>query len=361
MVGVAPRTWRALALLALASGCTETGPLSSDERAALSGVIFYVTGGAEHGDATQVKRLRLADAQVTPITDGQAPAFIYGESPTDARLALTIADDLFIGQADGTGLTRVASSEELDWYPRFSPDGRAVVFESARASFRDLYRLELATGEVVRLTDNPEGNFDAAWSPDGRKLAFSSSRAGQLDLWVMDADGANPTRLTFHPGDSVKPAWSPSGEYIAFISARDGKDDLFVVRPDGRDIRKLSPDAGTGKKRWEAPHVQRFAWHPTQDRVIYAAQPPRGPSHLFVVDVAAGRTTPLSKPDQDDREPAWSPDGEHLAFASVRDGASDIYIMRADGTRRTRMTRESTRAWLPRWTRGAETKTKEPK
>ena len=341
-----------LGLLALAAACTETGPYSATERSALEGVIYFVSGGAEHDEATTVKRLRLADGQLMAITSTPAPAFMYGDSPLDGRLALTIADDLYFARPDGGGLARVASSPELDWYPRFSPDGRAVVFESARASFRDLYRLDVETQQVVRLTDDPEGNFDASWSPDGRKLAFASSRAGQLDVWVMDADGANPRRLTQHAGDSVKPAWSPSGRWIAFISARDGKDDLFVVRPDGGEVTKLTPDAATSAKRWDAPHVQRFAWHPTEDRVVYAAQAPRAPSQLYVVDVARGQTTRLSEPEQDDREPAWSPDGAHLAFASVQGGASDIFIMRADGARRTRMTRERDRAWLPRWIRG---------
>ncbi|MCA9548537.1 MAG: PD40 domain-containing protein [Myxococcales bacterium] len=250
-----------LGVAALAA-CTKSGPYSTEDRAALQGSIYYVTGGSEHGEGTTVKRLRLSDGRVDALTGGEAPAFVYGQSPTDGRLALTVADDLYLARPDGSELTKVASSPELDWYPRFSPDGRFLVFESARASFRDLYRLELSTSEVVRLTDNEQGNFDATWSPDGRKLAFASSRAGQLDLWVMDADGANPKRLTFHPGDSVKPAWSPSGKYIAFISARDGKDDLFVVRPDGSDIRKLTPEA-EAKKRWEgaARRALRVAPH----------------------------------------------------------------------------------------------------
>lgn len=342
------------------AACTKSGPYSAEDRAALQGSIYYVTGGSEHGEGTTVKRLRLSDGRVDALTGGEAPAFVYGDSPTDGRLALTVADDLYLARPDGSELTKVASSPELDWYPRFSPDGRFLVFESARASFRDVYRLELGTSEVVRLTDNEQGNFDATWSPDGRKLAFASSRAGQLDLWVMDADGANPKRLTFHPGDSVKPAWSPSGKYIAFISARDGKDDLFVVRPDGGDIRKLTPEA-EAKKRWEGAHVQRFAWHPTEDRIAYEDQAPRAHSQLHVVDAVTGAMKTLSKPEEDDREPAWSPDGEHIVFASAQDDASDIYIMRADGSRRTRMTREQDRAWLPRWTRGDRDAAKEPK
>lgn len=348
----------AVALIVVAAttvACSEDGPLDAEDRAALPGSIYYLEGGDEHGEATSVARLELATGQSTQVTDGRAPAFVYGLDPKGERLALTVADDLVLAAPDGSDPRPLAVSPEIDWYPRFSPDGRHIVFESARGSFRDLYRVEVATGEVTRLTDNPEGNFDAAWSPDGRKLAFASSRAGQLDVWVMDADGSNPVRLTRHAGDSVKPAWSPSGAYIAFISARDGKDDLYVVTPDGATVTKLSEDAPEKGRRWMAPHVERFAWHPTEDRIAYAARAPRGKGHIYLVEVPSGATKRLSGEAHDDREPSWSPDGAYIAFASEVAGGSQIHVMRADGRRRTRLTSAEHRAWLPRWA-GATTK-----
>lgn len=337
-------------------GCTETGPLDDDDLRALPGQLFYSVGGQDHHDVARPYRQRFADPSDEPVTDGAAPAFVYGAEPQGSRIVMTVNDDVVLARPDGEGAEVVASSPEIDWYPRFSPDGRFLVFESARSSFRDLYRLEVTTGELVRLTDDPEGNFDAAWSPDGRRLAFASSRAGQLDVWVMNADGSAPRRLTRHAGDSIKPRWSPSGRYIAFISARDGKDDLYVVTPDGSRVTKLSPDAPKKGRPWSAPHVSRFEWHPREDRIVYAARPPRGAGQIHVVDVPSGRSRRLSSPEHDDREPTWSPDGAHVAFASHVEGGSEIFVMRAEGDRRTRLTDTRGRAWLPRWFEAANSK-----
>lgn len=315
----------------------------------MSGGIYYMHGGTGHDDVSAVRRLDFASARSLAVTDGSKAAFVYGLNATAKTLALTIDDDLFLAGPDGQDPRKVASSSELDWYPKFSPDDRFVVFESARSSFRDLYRLTVATGTVVRLTDNEEGNFDAAWSPDGSKLAFASSRAGQLDIWVMAADGSHPERLTRHAGDSVKPQWSPSGRYIAFISGRDGQDDLYVVTPEGTEISKVNSDASGRRKN--ASQVQKFVWHPSADRIAYSAKAHRSSGQIHTVEVPSLNRTHLSKTEFDDREPTWSPDGKHLAFASERKGGSDIYIMRADGTRRTRVTHHQTRAWLPRWDR----------
>ncbi len=338
-----------LAVIAACSACAPSGPLDKAALKKLGGGIYYMQGGAGHDDVSSVRHLDLASGRAISITDGSKAAFVYGLDAPGRTLALTIDDDLYLAEPDGTKLRKVASSSELDWYPRFAPNAQFVVFESARDSFRDLYRLNLATGKTTRLTDNEEGNFDAAWSPDGSKLAFASSRAGQLDVWVMNADGTHPRRLTRHAGDSVKPQWSPSGRYIAFISGRDGQDDLFVVTPQGTDIRKLNSVARGPRKN--IAQVRRFAWHPSADRIAFAAQAQRAPSQIHTVDASGLHLTRLSKPNYDEREPTWSPDGEHLAFASERDDGSDIYIMRADGTRRTRVTHHSARAWLPRWDR----------
>lgn len=358
-----PTKWRtgelaiAVGLCALA-GCSSSGALDAQAQRDLPGSIYYLVGAGhdhDHGDATAVERLQLATGAAARVTDGRAPAFVYGLDPSGRTLALTIADDLVLAAPDGSSARIVGSSPELEWYPRFSPDGRQLLFESARASFRDLYTLDVETGAVTRLTDDPQGNFDGAWSPDGRKIAFASSRAGQLDVWVMNADGSDARRLTRHAGDSVKPAWSPSGRYIAFISARDGKDDLYVISADGGAVSKLSEVGPKSGRPWLRPHVQRFAWHPSEDRIAFAARPPRGESQIYTVEVATGASARLSREGHDDREPTWSPGGAYIAFASEGPDGSRIYIMRADGSRRTRLDRAARGAWLPRWV-GATTR-----
>jgi Tol biopolymer transport system component len=344
-----------LATLGAASGCAAAllgascgdGSLSAQQRQQLRGTLFYVS---EASGAAKTHQITLGAAAVAArplIATSTTPDFPYGVTADRSALAVVRGQDgeheivLVALRGDRPAARVVADGAGIDGSPAFSPDGQWILFESARDSFRELYKMPVSGGDVVRLTDNPEGNFDGAWSPDGRRIAFASSRHGQLDLFVMAADGSGQARLTHHPGDSIKPAWSPSGEWIAFVSGRDGRDGIYVVRPDGSALTNLSGDRAV---------EERFAWRPDGRAIAYVALERSGKKKIRVVELATRTDRALSGGAHDDFDPAWSPDGAHLAFASQeRRGHPDLWIMRADGQRRTRITHDPVGAWLPRW------------
>ena len=233
---------------------------------------------------------------------------------------------------------RLAPHPGLDRKPSVSPDHAWVLFESDRASFRDLYKVRVADGHLVRITESEAGSFDGAWSRDGKHVAFASSRAGQLDLYVMDQDGENVRRLTDFPGDAVRPAWSSAGR-IYFISGRDGYDALFSTTAGGAPRRITDQALGT---------VDGFSVHPSKERVVLSARDARGHSVIYSVD-SYGAIERLSPEGARDADPTWSPDGRFLAFSTVVDGTTQIILARADGSARTRLTHDPEGAWLPRW------------
>lgn len=330
------RIWASGFASLLALGCGDRGPLDAKSRASLAGLIYYHSSS---DDISTVRRVRPDGTDDRVITDGRASAFVY---PADRRsIFLVIDDDLYTAQPDGSDRRELAVSTGFDWYPRLSPDGARVLFESSRASFRDLYLVPREGGAPVRLTDNEEGNFDAVWSPDGKQIAFASSRYGQLDLFVATHDMKDIRRLTQHPGDSVKPSWSKSGKWIAFLSRRDDEEDLFVIRPNGEDITNLTS---------EIPgDVTSFAWHPRDDSIAVANKAGRKPSKISRVEPGSTQIVALSGSDHDDADPAWSPDGRYVAFSGKVNGRPDIWLMRADGKQRTQLTVDARGAWLPRW------------
>ena len=93
----------------------------------------------------------------------------------------------------------------------------------SRATVRRILEIcivEVATGEVVHVTDHPSGqNRQPAWSPDGREIAFASDRDGKSSIYCMAVDGTGVTRLT-SGYDDRQPAWSPDGRNLCFVSNR---------------------------------------------------------------------------------------------------------------------------------------------
>lgn len=320
---------------------SDRAPLNKSEIQALTGTVYFISERAEDAATWRIGADGRGEALVM---SGEPSAYPYGNSPDKKRVAFVQTknemDQIVLADPDGKNPVVVAPAEGgVSWYPAYSPNGEEILFESSREAFREIYKVSANGGEVVRLTNNREGNFDASWSPDGKKIAFASSRHGQLDLFVMNADGSEQKRLTSHAGDAIKPAWAPDGSAIIFISGRDGVDQLFAISPTGENIRNL-----TNSKEG----VESFVWS-KNSLIAYAVRAADGKSKLRTVDFASGKITELSGKEDNDSSAAWSPDGKYLAFASSIDGRSDIWIMRSDGGKRTRLTRDPRGAWLPRW------------
>jgi hypothetical protein len=93
---------------------------------------------------------------------------------------------VWVMNADGTNQREIRASAG---HPSWSPDGKRIVFYLASDGDSEIYTIDLDSGNLVKLTNNFEADYNPAWSPDGKSIAFSSSRAGGLDIYVMNSDG----------------------------------------------------------------------------------------------------------------------------------------------------------------------------
>ncbi len=238
--------------------------------------------------------------------------------------------------------------------PSFHPNGRALAFESAAASFRDIYRVELPGGPLLRLTDNEQGNYEPAFAPDGSAIAFVSSRDGNAELYRMNPDGGEALRLTDSPLDDWAPQWSPDAQTIAFLSNREQIDRVFLVPRDGGDPRRLTdgrsvppgPDTPLGNE----PHETEPAFAPDGQSIVHGVRSGPKTTGLRLTPIAGGKSIDLSDGKASDRNPVWSPDGNFVVFVSDRDGGDlELHRVGRDGQGRTRLTERPGADWLPRF------------
>jgi hypothetical protein len=162
--------------------------------------------------------------------------------------------------ADGTN-GHVLTSVEGDFSPAWSPDGSKIAFDRNQGDqfAGDIYVINADRSGLKRLTADGSDDSDPAWSPNGSKIAFGRNGA----IYVMNAsDGSGLIALTTG-GYDFHPTWSPDGSRIAFASSRLGTNAIYVMAADGTSIRQITSDSLPDYHPWWSPDGQRIAFHAT--------------------------------------------------------------------------------------------------
>ncbi|WP_457652147.1 TolB family protein [Rhodocaloribacter sp.] len=175
------------------------------------------------------------------------------------------AYDIYITDEQGSNPELLIGGEGYDAEATVSPDGRFIIFTSTRSGDLELWRYEIATGDLLQLTDELGYDGGAFFSRDSKKIVWRASRpTGEeakvyrqllakgfvepkaLNLYVADIDGSNARQVTDLPGANWAPFFHPSGEKIIFASNHHSMDqggrlfDLFMVNVDGSGLEQIT-------------------------------------------------------------------------------------------------------------------------
>jgi TolB protein len=232
--------------------------------------------------------------------------------------------EIYIADYDGANQRRVTVTRQLNTFPVWSNDGRAIAFTSWRRGFPDVFISNIYQGTIespARGNDRVH-NWLASWSPDGTRIAFTTNRDGNPEIYVMNRDGSGVRRLTNHPAIDTTPTWSPAGNEIAFTSDRSGTPQIYVVSADG---------IGSPRRVSVESYADRPTWAPAPyNEIAYAAR--SGPGYdIKIYDVASGERRQITFGEGSNESPAFAPNGRHLAFTSTRKGKSHVFTIARDG------------------------------
>jgi Tol biopolymer transport system component len=295
-----------LTATALLSACSDSTAPNSEPAATTPAAV-------PAPKAPPVEYVYIANAngsEATRLAPGGWPAW----SPDAKQILVARDSNVVVVNVDGSGERIIAGGGSAAW----SPDGKKIAFTSAEG-----ISIMNADGTGVRLlvargfrTDTYKpwdmGVAKPAWSPDGGRIAFEHLGDGDMTpatAFVVDTAGGAPSRVTvssifFAESD---PSWSPDGSHIVYWSF-------------GYGIATVNAPSGVPRVLYiDFPRVAygaRPVWSTKSDLIAFATFPFNGQlQSIYVIPAGGGSATLLIA---DGYQPAWSPDGAHIAFVSRR-------------------------------------------
>src|SRR4029077_4526372 len=216
-----------------------------------------------------------------------------------------------------------------------------------------------AGGDAVAMSAEGVSSSHPRWSPDGKYLAFLSARhEGKAQVWLLSRSGGEAQHLTDTPQDVDDFVWSPDSTRLVVILRDPSEEELAAAKT------KEKEGEGEGDKDKDKKPKTKKPW--VIDRLQFKTDEvgylDRRRAHLYVFDLATKQLTQITSGDYDDAQPAWSPDGRLIAFASNRSKPdpdrtynTDVWAVAAKNTEKgarptqliTTPGRAPDRAWSP--------------
>ena len=299
--------------------------------------------------------------------------------PAERAIAFTVTRDglgeIWIMDSDGENAKRLTEPGSTDSdasgsrSPAWSPDRTLIAYvgtgdaveEDPRA--QEIYVMRSDGSEPRRLTNDRVPDSTPDWSPDGERIAFSTAGPqgrGRV-IAVMNADGQERVEVTQLPDTrnvvvDSQPDWSPDGSLIAFTRttynvAGESRTDIYTVSPTGDDERLLVEDAA--EPAW-SPDGGRIAFTTVRDLFgLTCFQECSAAREIYVAAADGTDLRRLTESEAADISPAWSPNGDRIAFTSDRSNPAahenEIYVMDADGGDVQRLTTNDVSDLEPAW------------
>lgn len=265
-------------------------------------------------DRIVFSRFRAGLWSVPPLGGPARRILEFGDAPTFSadgkRLVFTQGMAIWVANADGSDAHEVPDVPRSPWngerFPALSPDGRTIAFFHPVEApiWGDIWVVPVAGGQARQLTfDSCESGWPS-WTPDGKSIVFSSARAGSLTLWRVPAAGGTPSPLTTGAGEDTEPDISADGGTLLYSTQRKSWSLMLLDLPTGQQTEVLS----------RRVRILFPALSPDGGRIAFS-QPMATGSHVYVVSADGRDVRQVTHGDGErNLNPRWSSDGAWLYF-----------------------------------------------
>ncbi len=283
------------------------------------GILIILLAATSAASMVSVENLRKLDIAETQLRD---PAL----SPDGTKIAYVAYDDahnqqVFVINADGTGVTKLTGDVNKKWgiawgpdkiaYVSFGKDGLEKIFVMNTDGTDNKQLIPDNTRQGSSVEDKPPVWAAPSWSPDGKSLAYTSPDDVQRQkMYIVNSDGTGKRQVLNDDSRQWSPAISPDGKSIVYVSYNDRlKEELFLV-----DIN------GTGKRQLTFDEIKKNypVWGPdgTITYVSYENLTSSG-EKIFAINQDGTDKRLFVDGDYRQRSPSFSSDGRKFSYAGI--------------------------------------------
>ena len=176
-------------------------------------------------------------------------------------------------------------------------------------------------GKELGSIGQPSNYYIRPWvSPDGKRIAVDGpDLQGNRDIWLIDLVSGNPTRFTFDASTELFPVWSWDGSRIVFASDREGPRHLYVKNATGAGKEELLLKSDANKIPMD--------WSPDGRFILYVVNDPKTKIDLWLLPLFGDQKPfPFLQTEASERLARFSPDGRWIAYVSDESGTNEIYV-----------------------------------
>jgi TolB protein len=175
-------------------------------------------------------------------------------SPGGSKIAMILSKDgwtdLYVSDADGSGLKRLTRSPQDESSPCWSPDGQWICFAAKDKERRTLCKVSPSGGAPQRIgTSGMPSPTEPDWSPDGKWIAFTAQYRSGFQICVVPAEGGTAISLV----EGEDPSWAPNSRTLAFGRRRGGRyvlSLLDVPTKQYKDVSRISGISSQSQPSW---------------------------------------------------------------------------------------------------------------
>ena len=172
-------------------------------------------------------------------------------SAVDGTVAMDLLGRIWTLRPNGGVASQIVEPALPARRPRWSPDGRSILFQAAAAGTSQLWIVDVASGQQRHAHSSDAFDQHGDWHPQGERIVYSSARGDDgLDIWETDLRTGLQWRLTDRPGDETEPAWSANGRHLAYVLHEAGRWSLMLRRFGRPDTALVSADMPIAAPSW---------------------------------------------------------------------------------------------------------------